>query len=87
MRFADFAPEGTDDRSFKEGSSFIGSGVFLQVLELNGHGTIGFQEFQELKVHPIQAIFRGQQAENDDHPDNLAVQFEWHTDGQILLAG
>jgi hypothetical protein len=86
MRLADFGPEGTDNCSFKDESSFIASHVFSQVLELNGHGSIRFQEFQELKVHPFQAILLGQQAENDDDADNLAVQFERHTDGHILLA-
>ena len=53
--------EGTDHGLFKDEWRFIGSRVFLQVLELNGHGSIGFQEFQELKVQPFQAIFAGQQ--------------------------
>lgn len=48
-RLADLGPEGTDNGSFKDGWSFSGSRDFLQVLELNGHGSIGFQEFQELK--------------------------------------
>ena len=69
-RLADLGPEGADNGSFKDGWSFSGSRGFLQVLELNGHCSIGFQEFQELKVHPFQAIFGGQQSENDDDPDN-----------------
>lgn len=85
-RLADLGPQGTDNGSFKDGWSFSGSRGFLQVLELNGHGSIGFQEFQELKVHPFQAVFGGQQSENDDDPDNFAVQLERHTGGQILLA-
>ena len=70
---ADFGPEGTDNCSFRDERSCVPSRVFLQVLELNGHGSIRFQEFQELKVHPFQAILLGQQAENDDDADNLAV--------------
>ena len=61
-------------------------GVSLQVLELNGHRSVGFQELQQLKVHPLQATLLGQQAENDDYANNLAVKFERHADSQIFLA-
>ena len=54
---------------------------------LSSDGVItGFQEFQELKVRPLQATLWGPQAENDNDTDNLAVQFERHARGQILLA-
>lgn len=76
----------TDNCSFKDGWSFVGSRLFLQVLELSGHGSIGLQEFQELKVRPLQATLWGPQAENDDDTDNLAVQFQRHARGQIFLA-
>src|SRR5690242_11915601 len=48
--------------------------VFLQVLELSGHGAIRFQVLQQLKVRPLQAVFLGQQAENHNDADHVAVQ-------------
>src|ERR1041384_5059478 len=59
--------------------------VFVQVLELNRNGSVGFQKPQKLKVHPIQAVLLRQQPKNHDDADDLAVELEWHAGGQIFL--